>query len=295
MEEGRVNRHTEKFAPIGSDSEVHDFAESGQLQRAGLRTCSTIAAMGAAGALLAMALAAPAYADPTATVKVKTQRMSDANLSSHQDGWYNAGDKVALVCSRRGQPVKGFFSFNIPGGWDNLWYKTSDGHFVADVDIETGTLNDVSSDCGTDGGAAAPPPAQSSSKAANAVAWANSQIGSDAYDFACGKFVANAYGQPALGAPSALAFHDRLAGQGKIHTDGNPPPGALVFSVSDMDVWNGVHQGHVDIAQADGTFVSGGVSPSYRGLAGAGHTVQVLANWNPTPRATYLGWAEAPW
>lgn len=246
-------------------------------------------------ALPSMIFAAPAYADPVATVKARTQRMSDASLSAQQNGWYNPGDKVTLVCSKRGQAVKGFFSFNIPnGGWDNLWYRTSDNNYVADVDIETGTLKDVTSDCGS-AGAAAPPPAQSSSKAANAVSWANSQIGSDAYDFACGKFVANAYGQPALGAPSALAFHDRLASQGRIHMDGTPPAGALVFSVSDLDVWNGVHQGHVDIAQADGTFVSGGVSRNYHGLAGAGHTVQVLANWNPTPGSTYLGWAEAPW
>jgi surface antigen len=33
-----------------------------------------------------------------------------------------------------------------------LWYKTSDGSFVADVDIETGTLNAVAPDC-------SPPPA----------------------------------------------------------------------------------------------------------------------------------------
>lgn len=80
-----------------------------------------------------------AHADPVATVKgARTQRMSDANLGSHQEGWYNVGDKVTLVCSKRGQNVKGFFGFNIPGGWDNLWYQTSDEHFVADVDIETG-------------------------------------------------------------------------------------------------------------------------------------------------------------
>jgi murein DD-endopeptidase MepM/ murein hydrolase activator NlpD len=98
--------------------------------------------------------AAPAHADASATVKVKTQRMSDANLSSPQNGWYNPGDQLTLVCSRRGQNVKGFFSFNIPGGWDNLWYKTSDGSFVADVDIETGTLNNVAKDC--DAGGTAP-------------------------------------------------------------------------------------------------------------------------------------------
>lgn len=89
----------------------------------------------------------PAHADASATVKVRTQRMSGPTLDSNQNGWYNPGDRLTLVCSLRGQPVKGYFSFNIPGGWDNLWYKTSDGNFVADVDIETGTLDTVARDC----------------------------------------------------------------------------------------------------------------------------------------------------
>lgn len=101
-----------------------------------------------------------AHADATATVKAKTQRMSDANLSSPQDGWYNPEDKVTLVCSKRGQNVKGYFSFNIPDGWDNLWYKTSDGHFVADVDIETGTLNVVAPECNNQRSDPAPAAAQ---------------------------------------------------------------------------------------------------------------------------------------
>jgi hypothetical protein len=111
------------------------------------------------GGIPSLLLATPAHADASANVKTKTQRMSDANLGSQQNGWYNAGDQLTLVCSKRGQAVKGFFSFNIPnGGWDNLWYKTSDGNFVADVDIETGTLNDVANDCGAGGPASAPAP-----------------------------------------------------------------------------------------------------------------------------------------
>lgn len=110
-------------------------------------TASTVAAV-------ALGAAPAALADSSATVKARTQRMSAANLNSTQNGWYNPGDRVALVCSTRGQAVKGYFSFNIPnGGWDNLWYRTSDGSYVADVDIETGTLNVVASDCST------PPPA----------------------------------------------------------------------------------------------------------------------------------------
>ena len=116
----------------------------------------------AASAVVALAMSnmlgmpPAAHADAGATVKARTQKMADANLNSQQNGWYNAGDRVTLTCSRRGQPVKGFFSFNIPGGWDNLWYKTSDGSFVADVDIETGTLDVVAPDCDQ---AAAPQPA----------------------------------------------------------------------------------------------------------------------------------------
>ncbi len=103
-----------------------------------------------------------ALADTSATVRAKTQRMSAANLNSTQNGWYNAGDRITLVCSTRGQGVKGFFSFNIPnGGWDNLWYRTSDGNYVADVDIETGTLNVVAPDCATPSPPAPAAPSQS--------------------------------------------------------------------------------------------------------------------------------------
>ena len=109
---------------------------------------ATIAALAAAA--VALGAAPAALADASATVKAKTQRMSAASLTSGQTGWYNPGDRITLVCSTRGQAVKGFFSFNIPnGGWDNLWYKTSDGNYVADVDIETGTLNVVAPDCST--------------------------------------------------------------------------------------------------------------------------------------------------
>ncbi|MHA7666808.1 M23 family metallopeptidase [Mycolicibacterium sp. HS_4_1] len=117
---------------------------------------ATIAALTAAA--VALGAAPAAVADASATVKAKTQRMSAANLTSAQNGWYNPGDRLTLVCSTRGQAVKGFFSFNIPnGGWDNLWYKTSDGNYVADVDIETGTLNVVAPECTTPPPAANPP------------------------------------------------------------------------------------------------------------------------------------------
>jgi len=108
-----------------------------------------VAALLSGSGLLAMVFAPTANAKPIGTVMAKAQRMSAPNLNSQQDGWYHKGDKLTLKCFKRGQAVKGYFSFNIPnGGWDNLWYKVSDNHFVADVDIETGTLKTVTGECG---------------------------------------------------------------------------------------------------------------------------------------------------
>lgn len=260
---------------------------SGGVFRAGVAALGIVATVVGPSVLTAPT----AYADAPATVKARTQRMSDASLNSTQDGWYNPGDQLVLVCSKRGQRVKGFFSFNIPGGWDDLWYKTSDGHFVADVDIETGTLDVVAADC-AQGGAPAPSQPQPSSRADVAVDKANSMVGTDAFgDVGCGRFVAAAYGVPGIGYDTAKQFRDALAAQGKIHMDQAIPKGALVFSQSSWD--RGA--GHVVIARGDGTFVSGGVSKRYSGVAGGGHNVQVLPNWNPARDASYLGWAIAPW
>jgi len=137
---------------------------------------------------------------------------------------------------------------------------------------------------------ALPVPAHADTREDRAVDWANSEVGSDAYDFRCGEFVANAYGRQGIGYNSALEFRDHLAAIGQIHPDTDYPKGALVFSMSDYDIQNGKHQGHVMISRGDGSFVSGGASPS----VGSGHTVQVSNSWNPSFGATYLGWAFAP-
>ena len=106
-----------------------------------------VAALVAASGVQSVTQAPSASADASAIVEAQTQRMSDASLTSAQDGSYNPGDQLTLVCSTRGQNVNGFFSSDIPGGADNLWYRTSDGHFVADVDIATATLNIAAPEC----------------------------------------------------------------------------------------------------------------------------------------------------
>ncbi|MCV7377559.1 hypothetical protein BST11_02750 [Mycobacterium alsense] len=144
---------------------------------------------------------------------------------------------------------------------------------------------------------AVPANADTTAKEDRAVAWANSKVGSNDYVFACGRFVANAYGEPGLGYPSALAFHDHLAATKQIHMDTDIPKGALVFSQSPWDIDGAGHQGHVVIARGDGTFVSGGVDQSSQlnvAGVGGGSTVQIFKSWNPAPGAEYLGWAPPP-
>lgn len=99
----------------------------------------------------------PACAESNAgaTVMATTQRMSASNLTSHQAGTYGKGLGMALRCFAHGQSVKGYYSPYISGGWDNLWYMVTDGYWVADVDINTGTNNPVVRPCG---GATAPTP-----------------------------------------------------------------------------------------------------------------------------------------
>lgn len=75
--------------------------------------------------------------------------MSEPTLNSRQDGWYNADERLTLVCSTRGQATTqgSFSSASVNGGRDTLWYKTADGYFVRGLDIQTGTPNAVAPDC----------------------------------------------------------------------------------------------------------------------------------------------------
>ncbi|TWE11728.1 hypothetical protein [Rudaeicoccus suwonensis] len=214
-----------------------------------------------------------------AVVMATTQRMTSDTLNSTQVGWYGKGSNLNLVCYARGESVKGYYSPYIPGGWDNLWYKVSDGYWAADVDINTGSNNPVTGACSS------PTPPPSSTTATRAVAWANSQIGSMSYPGLCELFVENAYGTSGRYASAITAFRS-LQAAGQIHTSSSGiPAGALVFSESPQ--WDKGY-GHVMLSRGDGTFVSGGVATS----VGNHSTVQTFNS--PAPTGGFLGWAYAP-
>jgi hypothetical protein len=78
----------------------------------------------------------------TGKVMVNTQRMSGPSLTTTQYGWYSKGSTLSLVCYQRGQSVYGYF-----GGPDSIWYKVSDGKYVADIDLDTGSNNPITPAC----------------------------------------------------------------------------------------------------------------------------------------------------
>ncbi len=48
---------------------------------------------------------------------------------------------------RKAVRPRGYFSPWVPGGKSNIWYKVSDGYFVADIDVSTGSNNPVTPAC----------------------------------------------------------------------------------------------------------------------------------------------------
>lgn len=116
---------------------------AGQFRRALTRITSGAAAV----AMIAAVAFAPTASAASATVMATTQKMSQPTLNSTQSGTYPVGKALNLVCYTAGQAVKGYYSAYFDGGWDTMWYKTSDGYYVADVDLNTGTNNPKTPRC----------------------------------------------------------------------------------------------------------------------------------------------------
>ena len=133
---------------------------------------------------------------------------------------------------------------------------------------------------------AEPPPTIPGADAA--ISKAESALGTDQFGpYGCEAFVAYAFGVPQArygwdGASETM--YQTLLKQGEIHTDKNPPRGALVFS-------KGTDGPHIDIARGDGTYISGGVQGLSRGY-GDGHNIQILHSPNVGRNWTYRGWSR---
>ena len=114
-------------------------------------------------------------------------------------------------------------------------------------------------------------------KAANAIAWANSQLGSQNWNGLCEVFVENAYGTQYQYKTAQDAFN-------ALHTstDSSPDIGALVWFVPNTGNGNA---GHVGIYLGQGQFISA----TYNGVQ-----IHDMTSWSNNV-ASYEGWGDAPW
>jgi hypothetical protein len=130
-------------------------------------------------------------------------------------------------------------------------------------------------------------PTQTIPGADAAIATAESILGTDQFGpYGCEALVAYAFGVPLdqYGWDGAAeTMYQTLVKQGEIHTDMDPPRGALVFS-------RGSYGPHIAIARGDGTYVSGGVQGLSSGY-GDGHNIQILNSPNVAPDWIYRGWS----
>ncbi len=186
-----------------------------------------------------------------------------ADYASTKLGTIPYGSSLGIACQVTGRTV----------GQSAIWDQLASpypGAYVSDWWVQgtpTGVFDSRLPQCG------AP---SMSTREAHAVSWAESQVGSTAWEWWCDRFVATAYGMTHSGYGSALAHWSNLGSRGLTHPgDWSAPAGALVF-------WSNGSFGHVAIAVGDGSVVS----PNYTGVQRMNIRAVNGGNY-------YLGWSLA--
>lgn len=183
------------------------------------------------------------------------------------------GTGFTAECAVRGRSVGGNTVWHLisapANGWISDYYTTTPG-FNQYIPGEP--------ECNT---------TPSGTREDRALNWARSVIGqthtngdlgdsNHPWDGWCDNFVAHAYGRSYSGYSTALVHYTSLANRGMIHTDANPPAGALVF-------YNGAPinggAGHVMLSEGNGSYITS-----------AATVRRVSIGW---PGAPYLGWSYA--
>ena len=157
---------------------------------------------------------------------------------------------------------------------DEIWDHTTDNLWVPDQYVTTGTDGFVLGipRCDTDGikaGGSTP----GDSRAAGAITWAKARLGHTDWDRQCELFVEEAYGTSGKFS-TATSFYQWQKSNGRIHTSGVAPAGALAYFTSTDS------SGHVMLVEGGGKAISTGPS--------------VYETSTYASRSDYLGWAYAP-
>jgi uncharacterized protein YraI len=220
------------------------------------------------GMLITMPGVAQAYVS-SATGTVNTAGTA-LNVRSGPSTSYTAwrtvadGSTVTILCQQNGESVTGTY------GTTTLWDYLSNGGMVSDSYINTGSDGQIVNTCPY----AAAPPRSNPSSANGAINWAFQRLGYTSYEGWCLKFTAQAYGWGAAGWTTAEVGGDYMVSHGYMHTDTNPPRGALVW------YHNSSGTGHITISLGEGKVIGTSVG----GAVG-------VANYNY--HSDYRGWSVA--
>jgi uncharacterized protein YraI len=161
------------------------------------------------------------------------------------DGWTSVADgaSVTILCQTTGSSVTGTY------GTTNIWDMISDGGFVSDAYVYTGSDGTVAPTCPY----AAAPPRANPSGANAAISYEFARLGSTSEEGWCMRFQAQAYGWSASGFATAEIGGDWMVDHGYMHTSGIPPRGALVW------YHNSAGTGHIVVSLGEGRVVGSSV------------------------------------
>jgi uncharacterized protein YraI len=209
-------------------------------------TWAVVTTSAVVGVLLGTAGAAQAA---TGTVNTAGSALTvRAAPGTSYDAWTTVADgaTVTILCQTTGTSVTGTY------GTSSVWDMLSNGGFVADAYVYTGSDGTVAPACDY----AASPPRANPNSANTAISYEFARLGSTAEEGWCLRFQAQAYGWSYSGVSTAEIAGDNLEAAGYMHTTGVPPRGALVW------YHNSAGTGHIVVSIGQGKIIGSSVTNS---------------------------------
>jgi uncharacterized protein YraI len=162
------------------------------------------------------------------------------------DAWSSVanGSTVTILCQTEGPAVTG------SQGTSTIWDMLSNGGFVADAYVRTGSDGYVEKRCSYTGA----PPRANPRSVNGAISWQFARLGSTADEGWCLRFQAQSYGWGASGWSTAEIGGDWIESHGYLRTAGVPPRGALVW------YHNSAGSGHIVVSLGEGKIIGTSVN-----------------------------------
>jgi uncharacterized protein YraI len=237
-----------------------------------------------AGLAAVLLFASPALANVNGTVTTSGPALNVRSAPSTSASVVTSvanGATVSMDCQTYGDSVTGTYGTSTV--WDHL---PSQGGYVSDTYIYTGSDGLVAPLCGGGSTTACKDGFSNPNTCAEAVSWANSHISTaynSDYDGRCDHVMGLAYGWSASGSTTAYAHWSAVPSGDKYPGETSVPAGGLAFFSGGSSGY-----GHVMISVGGGKFAS-------TDIGGAGtFTYTTIATIESTWGESYLGWTQ-PW